>query len=51
MIKISTRLNSGLPSWIFLVFCGGVTLSVSGQETGNARGPIIDMPYEIVSGW
>ena len=22
-----------------------------GQETGNARGPIVDSPYEIVSGW
>ena len=51
MVKISAGLNSGLPSLILLVLCGGVTLNVSGQETGNARGPIIEMPYEIVSGW
>ena len=26
-------------------------VEVFGQETGNARGPIVDSPYEIVSGW
>ena len=51
MVNISAGLNSGLPSLILLVLCGGVTLNVSGQETGNARGSIIEMPYEIVSGW
>ena len=51
MDMVSTKLNSCFSSWVLLVLCGGAALNVSGQETGNARGPIIDMPYEIVSGW
>ena len=51
MDMFSTKLNSCFSSWVLLVLCGGAALNVSGQETGNARGPIIDMPYEIVSGW
>ena len=34
---------------VFLLTLPAVELF--GQETGNARGPIVDSPYEIVSGW
>ena len=29
----------------------GLSLSVTAQETGNARGLIGESPYDVVSGW